>query len=651
MTNIKYRPEIDGVRAIAVAVVVLYHANIMVSGVNPFKGGYVGVDVFFVISGYLITSIILHDLNSDKFSFKYFYERRARRILPALFTVMLASIPFAWIYMLPKAMDEYAGSILSSLFFSSNILFWNEDSYWAEPSELKPFLHTWSLSVEEQFYLLFPLMLVALWKLAPKYVTGIFFLLGLFSLLLADHFTPEVPEFTFYLLPARAWELLAGAILGKIEHDRGRQSNRTIAEIAPGIGLCLIIYSVLSFSNDTPHPSFFTIIPVLGTMLLIWFSQEGGFLTNILSNRLVVGVGIVSYGFYLWHYPVFALSKIKDKDPSQYAKIGWVALSLILAIFTYFLIEQRFRSKTEVRLKPFLACISAAFMSLSLFALISLKTGGVLYRYTDGQMKFLNLNREQGGDFTQYVTSNYNSLAKEKQYIENGLPKLLLIGDSYSQDFFNVLKESGRTNSVQAIAHFVPTGCQNVSSDTPDIEQHILEHNKKPCEAAVRVGDDALVERLVKSDGVIVATSWTEYTDEQILKLVEKIKSFGVDNVLVVGRKEFPTITTEQLIEMNLEKLENSRLQVSDYYYGVQKRMSETVPPDEYLNLHSMFCGSSIYCPISTPDGYLISFDGRHLTQEGARYIGSKLSESRAFDLFWAKLYRNANQKQQRVVN
>ena len=185
--SLKYRPEIDGLRSIAVVAVVLYHAEFVFRGIYPLKGGFIGVDVFFVISGYLITSIILRDLQEDKFSFAKFYERRARRILPALYTVIAASIPFAWLYMLPKAMKDYAGSVLSALAFGSNIWFWQEEGYNAEPSALKPFLHTWSLSVEEQFYLLFPIVLLLIFKFFRSYFIFLLVLGFLFSLILA-HF-------------------------------------------------------------------------------------------------------------------------------------------------------------------------------------------------------------------------------------------------------------------------------------------------------------------------------------------------------------------------------------------------------------------------------------------------------------------------------
>jgi len=243
--TIKYRPEIDGLRAIAVIAVVLYHAGFVINGTNSFSGGYIGVDIFFVISGYLITSIIIKEMAEQKFSFLKFYERRARRILPALFIVMLSSLPFAWIYLLPKAMKEYAASILSSLVFSSNFWFWQEDNYWAEPSALKPFLHTWSLSVEEQFYLVFPMILVMLWRFAKRHITSILVAGFLLSLLVAELGTIIHPDFTFYLLPSRGWELLAGAILAKHEMDHGRLNRPCFDTFMPILGLFLIFYAYI----------------------------------------------------------------------------------------------------------------------------------------------------------------------------------------------------------------------------------------------------------------------------------------------------------------------------------------------------------------------------------------------------------------------
>ncbi len=213
--RIQYRPELDGLRTIAVVAVILYHAQITIFDNQPFQGGFIGVDIFFVISGYLITSIILKELvTTGSFSFKYFYERRIRRILPVLIFVMLVSLPFAWIFLLPNSFIDFSRSILYSLGFSSNFYFWSSGQvYGAENSLLKPFLHTWSLSVEEQYYILFPLVLLITFKFLRKYLIHILILGFFISLFIADWGSKNYPSFNFYVLPTRAWELLAGSIL------------------------------------------------------------------------------------------------------------------------------------------------------------------------------------------------------------------------------------------------------------------------------------------------------------------------------------------------------------------------------------------------------------------------------------------------------
>src|SRR6056300_504120 len=245
--KLTYRPEIDGLRAIAVGAVILYHAQITVLDEKIFKGGFIGVDIFFVISGYLITSIILKELvTTGSFSFKNFYERRVRRILPALLFVMLVSLPFAWMYLLPGSFIDFSKSILYSLGFSSNFYFWfSGEVYSAESSLLKPFLHTWSLSVEEQFYILFPIVLLFTFKYFKNYLIHILILGFIISLGLADWGSRNYPSFNFYVLPTRGWELLAGSILAYFEMTKGHRSkSKTLNLILPTIGLLLIGHSI-----------------------------------------------------------------------------------------------------------------------------------------------------------------------------------------------------------------------------------------------------------------------------------------------------------------------------------------------------------------------------------------------------------------------
>ncbi|MFU8814586.1 MAG: acyltransferase family protein [Pseudomonadales bacterium] len=342
----KYRAELDGLRAIAVVSVILYHAGFTVAGANPFQGGYVGVDVFFVISGYLITLILLREMQSDSFTFMRFYERRARRILPALFVVMLVSIPFAWAYLLPQAFKSYAGSLASTVLFGSNFFFWQEDEYAADAIALKPFIHTWSLSVEEQFYLLFPMAMLLCWRFAQKHIMALFAVGFVMSLLLAEWSSTRHVSANFYLAPTRAWELLAGAMLAKLEMDRGRPDRGMASATLPAVGVALIVAAILLMDDATRHPSLITLAPVLGTMLLIRYSGRGDPVSIVLASRAFVGVGLISYSLYLWHQPIFAFARISAVDePVLIDKFAWIALSLVCATASYWWVEKPFRNR------------------------------------------------------------------------------------------------------------------------------------------------------------------------------------------------------------------------------------------------------------------------------------------------------------------
>lgn len=455
---IKYRPEIDGLRAIAVLSVVVYHADFSISAASYFKGGYVGVDVFFVISGYLISLIILKDLAKGKFSYSNFYERRARRILPALFTVMLASIPIAWLLLLPDGLTDFAGSILSSLAFGSNFWFWLSNGYWEEASALKPFLHTWSLSVEEQFYVVFPILLLLLWKYSFQSMMTVFLVIALASLLCAQVFSVNHPSFTFYLLPARAWELLIGAMLAKYELDKGRNRLSVLGLIMPVFGVLMIIGSVAMFNKNTLHPSLITIIPVFGTAFIILFANSNDICTRILSSKPFVKIGLISYGFYLWHYPVFAFARIHNSSPSNVEKIGWIALSLILAALTYYLVEQPFRRKFSSRT----SISSLILITIALIVIMS------------------TIIRENGypNRLPQILSDNFNQRPWTEMVDEQGRQ---CFGDYGKEDFCN---KSG-TNATQTIMLVGDSTTESISSKlTPlllDRDFRVISMNSSTC--------------------------------------------------------------------------------------------------------------------------------------------------------------------------
>ncbi|WP_238365220.1 acyltransferase family protein [Mesobacterium pallidum] len=332
----KYRPEIDGLRALAVLPVILFHAGLL--GV---PGGFLGVDVFFVVSGFLITGILARELDAGDFSIARFYERRARRILPALVVVILATLPFAWAWMQPARLADLGRSLVGVATFTSNIQFWSGTGYFNTSAELKPMLHTWSLAVEEQFYILYPPLLWLIWK---RNVALVLALIAVASLAAAIWTVGHAQSTAFYWLHTRAWELMAGA-LAALWLRRLAAPSGSVAQAGSLLGLAAICAAMVVFDETTPTPGAWTLVPVLGTVAVLLCAQPGTLVHKLLTLRVFVGIGLISYSAYLWHQPVFALARLRLMDaPSLPVMLGLSALSLALAGLTWWLVEQPFRT-------------------------------------------------------------------------------------------------------------------------------------------------------------------------------------------------------------------------------------------------------------------------------------------------------------------
>ncbi|MGB1088403.1 MAG: acyltransferase family protein, partial [Alphaproteobacteria bacterium] len=281
---IEYRREVDGLRAVAVFPVLLFHA-----GFDAFSGGYVGVDVFFVISGYLITSIILSDMGGEGFSITRFYERRARRILPALVFVVLCTLPFSYFYMLPEQTVNFGQSVVSVALFFSNFQFWAEAGYFGASAEEMPLLHSWSLSVEEQFYLVFPLVLLVVNRYAKQYLFPLVLLALVVSLAVTEYALGFAASAAYFWSPFRAWELLIGVLLALHMTKAGRPSEGVLTELGGLLGLAMIGYSVVAFDSETPFPGVWALLPTLGTGLVLYCASGNNWAGRVLSIGPVVG--------------------------------------------------------------------------------------------------------------------------------------------------------------------------------------------------------------------------------------------------------------------------------------------------------------------------------------------------------------------------
>ena len=451
--RIVYRPEIDGLRTVSVFAVILYHTDFTLFDHNLFQGGFVGVDIFFVISGYLITAIILKEfIKTNKFSFKFFYERRIRRILPVLLFVTIITSFISYFILLPSSLISFSKSIISIIFFVSNIYFWAIGGRYGESSELlKPLLHTWSLSVEEQFYFFFPLFLIVTLKFFKKNIITILFFVFFLSLTFGEwssrtniqfkytffRWTFEFFEqFNFYFIAGRVFEFVLGSFLAYFELNNrlvSRKPYPILNRICPSLGILLIFYSFIFLNyNKIFHPSLVTLIPLIGVSLIIWFSKKGELITEILSNRIFVFFGLISFSLYLWHYPIFAfLRYIYIFNNSIQIKILAIVLTIILSIFTYYFIEKPFRNRNIISVKILSSIILMSVFFLLSYSFYILRTEGIKNR-------FPNIINEE-----LKIKLNHNELNK----VSGNLKNVLLIGDSHSDSLMYHLNKELTKNS------------------------------------------------------------------------------------------------------------------------------------------------------------------------------------------------------------
>lgn len=376
----KYRSEIDGLRALAVIPVILFHA-----GFKAFSGGFVGVDIFFVISGYLITTIILNEKSSGNFTLIGFYERRFRRILPALFMVIFVCCPFAWLWFTPEEMARFSQSVVAVVVFGSNVLFWLTSGYFDATAELKPLLHTWSLGVEEQFYFILPLIIIFTLQKGKNILFATLTLIFIGSFSLAVWGSEVYPLATFFLLPTRMWELLIGALIAcyLLSNDREILS-KSIRQLLSILGLILILVAFLTFDNKTPIPGIYALMPTLGAALIILFSDTTTVVGRILSSKPFVSIGLISYSTYLWHQPLLAFARHQHiSEPSQYYLGFFALISILLGYLSWRYIEKPFRDIKNYKQKTiFIIWMVGSFIFLCL---------GLVGHFTQGNF-FKNLD-------------------------------------------------------------------------------------------------------------------------------------------------------------------------------------------------------------------------------------------------------------------
>jgi len=638
--ELKYRPEIDGLRTIAVIAVIVYHAEFAFGSGYFLKGGFLGVDVFFVISGFLITSLIMSEWRrSGRFSFANFYERRARRLLPALLTVMLFSLPFAWKLLIPTRLVDFSKSLVASLLFGSNF-YWYETlrEYGTESALLKPFLHTWSLAVEEQYYIIFPLILIGIYRLSKNYMMVILTVIFILSLLFAEWGTVGHSSFAFYMLPTRFWELISGSLLAKILYLYPRGKCDTLLDhVMPFFGLLLVLFSIFFIEFDSTHPGFVTLLPVVGTVLIIWFANKENLVTRVLSSRPFVGIGVISYSLYLWHYPIFAFGRVYDTSAPVSDKLGWIVLTFVLSVATYIFIEKPSRRRQVVTLRTLVISLFAAIIIVSAFSFYTIKNDGVKERFP----KLIELYGKNEFDNMVLQRSSWNVLRDlaESQGLGrswgqkpsafemerlwfSGSPvtkKVLIVGDSHSKDVFNALYLNRDYFPGLEFARF---GIGNLL---------LPEHVEKLYES----------KNFNAADIVIFSFRYnSKETLQGIPALIDAAKSRSKQVLLALNTVEFNEINDRLIFDDytethfrnfsagELKKLffdnQNHEMDEANKSLAEIAKDKDIVLLDKADYICDMESGT---CDGITDEGYKTFYDYGHYTLEGAGYLGRRMYE------------------------
>ncbi|SNR52405.1 acyltransferase family protein [Puniceibacterium sediminis] len=429
----KYRSDIDGLRAIAVLPVVLFHA-----GFSGIKGGFIGVDVFFVISGYLITTIIYEEARDGRFSFLDFYERRLRRIIPALFALIAFVILGSLFFLLPSELRLLPAQVIGAIFFVVNIVLWLQSGYFSPLAEEKPLLHTWSLGVEEQFYIFAPIILILVLRLAPQFLKFVLFFLTAVSFAFCAILTQSYPESSFYLLPTRAWELSAGSLIAV--GIPSRPGSRLACEILTTLGIGLILAGVVLIDSDMAFPGTVAAVPVLGAVMVI-LCGEGTRAGAILGWRPIRWIGLISYSLYLWHWPLIVFARDGGWLNGLASQSAVVVISILMAWLSWRFIELPFRDKIRVPRRSIMAGSAIGMAAVTVLAIGIHKTDGWPERFSDDIARFGAAIDDVSPERERCHPKSGIAPPSEACTLGDGIPFTAVWGDSHGVELSYALSE------------------------------------------------------------------------------------------------------------------------------------------------------------------------------------------------------------------
>jgi peptidoglycan/LPS O-acetylase OafA/YrhL len=620
-TPLAYRPDIDGLRAVAVLSVLAFH-----KGLFQLPGGFIGVDVFFVISGYLISSLILKDLAHGTFSFRRFYERRVRRIFPALFVMMALVSLVACVLMVPVELITYAKSVIAAAFSAANIFFLNKSGYFDAPFDY-PILHTWSLGVEEQFYLLFPMLLVALHRWLPRHMRAAVVLLLLLSFAASTLAVLRYPLQAFYLLHLRAWELLIGALLAMKAFPRIPSALLRNAAALTGLGL--ILFADFSYTPFTRFPGPAAVVPCLGAALIIGAGESGPSAVGwLLSLRPVVFIGLISYSLYLWHWPVIIAQNWGIFGRMEHGLVP--VLSILLAWLSWRFVERPFRNgRLKLTGLPLYATTAGALVSVTIFTVFVLHTDGIAARFPGragamaSRLNVLSTTPHNTRDPECFLMPD----GRIDQFrpdiclrIDPARPNYLLLGDSHAAVLWSGLTTADpQANYLQANA--TPCG------------PYVHPDGTEACDDLMHfIYQKFLPEHPVRA--LLISRIWNisdESDDDRgIAETVQWAGAHGI-RVLVVGpvpryEAPLPRLLAYSIV-LNKPGLPKLYLRIEEASVDAHlQAMCDGVWHVPYISIYQMLCPDGV-CALYADEAQLVPIeaDTNHLTAEASLLVARRV--------------------------
>jgi peptidoglycan/LPS O-acetylase OafA/YrhL len=620
-SRLQDRPDITGLRAVAVFLVVFYHLG------TPVSGGFVGVDVFFVISGYLITSVILADLRDGNFSFLKFYERRIRRILPALLAMLFVSTILACRYLTPAELEAYGKSECAALFSFSNIFFHSQAGYFASPSTLTPLLHTWSLAVEEQFYIVFPLLLVLLYRKLPRSMGTALGVIAAISFVAAVITVARDANSAFFYAPLRAWELLIGAILahGLLPRIHGL----IFRNLASAAGLALILWAALRYGGGTPFPGAAALAPCVGVALIIAAGETGpSVVGGMLSLRPVVFLGLISYSIYLWHWPLLVFQRtdkmlFAQTELTTADKVMFTVLVVAIASASWFFMEQpirrgRFRPAPRV-LIPATACV---VVLLAITSIALRMSGGFPGRFP--------LDAQRVGAYTKYdrgpstrdgicylqPTAVFADFHSDPCLVQHsGRRSVLLAGDSHAAALYPGLVQVFQDDDIlQANV----SSCRASTVEPTDSDKICVDLN------SFLFGSYLTAHHV---DILLLAARWSMSDFGALSQTIQFARDHGIQVIVVGPSIEFdqglPRILAVALRKGDVEQAAAHRDPGPERLDAMMAKLAVSEWRVRYVSIYQDLC--TPVCPLYAAPEVPLLFDSNHFTAAGAALMAKAM--------------------------